>query len=106
MDPATVIDTASQLRGLGVPLSKVSQLRPWPSCVSEKQRDVRRVPASTGRPRATRNPELGAEYATACRPRRLIYDSRSPRDAFGAPTRMEARRESCASRSDKRPSTA
>lgn len=106
MDPASLIDTASQLRGLGAPASKVSKLRPWPACKHTQGRDKRQVPESTHRPRATRNPALGAEYATACVPHHIIYDARPPRDAFGEPTRLDARREFCNSRSDKRPDTA
>jgi len=53
------------------------------------------VPEARERPRGTRDPALGARYVMDALPKGAVTDPRSPRDVFGAPTRMDARTEAC-----------
>lgn len=59
------------------------------------------VSEAHGRPRSTRDNTLPTQYILEPIPTGAILDCRSPRDMFGAPTRMDARQEHCCSRTKK-----
>jgi hypothetical protein len=100
MDPAHIMETANQLRGLGVQNKLGGQVLPVPTCphirpevVSETWRSC-----SKERPKAARNPALGADYVIdgirAHPPGTMsesIVDARDPREIIGVSSRMDAR---------------
>lgn len=101
MDPGSLIDVASQLRGLAFKAHKFDKLRPWPTHSHERPEFLTQpwCSVATHRPRATRNPALGADYVLDnIRPSApgvltdSIVDVRSSREIIGISSRFDARR--------------
>ena len=100
MDPAHIMETANQLRGYGVQNKLGGQVLPHPTCPHIRPEVVSETWISCGkeRPRASRNPALGADYIIdgirAPPPGTLsesIVDARDPKEIIGVSSRMDAR---------------
>jgi len=87
-----MVDTSSALLGLGHTASRSSLVRPWtPSTHVSPWEYSARWEDAVNRPRATRNPALGAEYALDITYGDAMVDTRSPTELIGVPTRSGAR---------------
>lgn len=102
MDPAHLVDTASQLRGIGFKAHKINLLRPWPRCEHQRPDELTTpwCSQSAERPKSRRNPALGADYVLdGIRPPApnvltdCLIDNRDPREIIGVSTRTESRTE-------------
>lgn len=99
MDPAHLVDTASQLRGIGFRAHKVNLVRPWPVCPHQRPDELTTpwCSQSAERPKSRRNPALGADYVLdgIQYPTNILQDclidNRDPREIIGVSTRMDAR---------------
>ena len=103
-DPGSLVDVGSQLRGLSQKSSKIEQLRPWPQCPHMTPEYITQPWCSLAheRPKATRNPALGADYVLdGIRPSApghltdSIVDLRNPREIIGVSSRVDARTDPC-----------
>jgi len=102
MDPGSLIDVASQLRGIGVQATKSNTVRAWPQCAHQRPEFITQpwLSAHAERPKAGRNPALGADYVVdGVRPSapgvltNSVVDIRSATEIVGTSTRGDARRD-------------
>lgn len=104
MEPQNLVDVSSQLRGLGFKASKTTTVRPWPTCPHTRPEELSmpwaRFEAGC-RPKAARNPALGADYVLDCiKPSApgvatdSIIDVRCPTEIIGTSSRVDSRYES------------
>ena len=96
MEPQDLIDTSSSLRGIGHVASRMMPVRSWSPTTHVKPWEVSaRWEEAVGKPRATRNPSLGAAYVLdtpfAAGYTDAIVDARAPTELIGTPTRFGAR---------------
>ena len=95
MEPQDLIDVSSQLRGIGHKASRVNTVRAWtPSEHARPWEFAARWDSGVDKPRATRNPALGAEYIldTPLGPGLPDFvDVRDPSEIIGEATRNGAR---------------
>lgn len=96
MEPQDLVDTSSMLRGIGHQAERTCQVRRWvPKSHVSPWEYAARWQESVAKPRATRNPALGAEYMLetpfAGGYTDALVDTRPSTEIIGEPTRYGAR---------------
>ena len=95
MEPQDLIDVSSQLRGIGHKTSRINTVRPWtPSQHVRPWEYAARWDSGVDRPRAMRNPALGADYVLDTPLGSGLpdfVDARDPSEIIGVATRTGAR---------------